>query len=47
METPGDDVFGDLGNGTVVGEGVRTEPDQSLSETDAELDRYHPARLVD
>ncbi len=46
-EAPRDDVFGDRGNGTVVGERVRTEPDQSLSETDAELDSYHPARLVD
>ncbi len=47
VEAPRDDVFGDRGNGTVVGERVRTEPDQSLSETDAELDSYHPARLVD
>ena len=47
MEVPGDDLFGDFGDGTVVGESVGTESDQSLSNTDAELDRHHPGRLVD
>lgn len=44
---PGDYVLGDLGNGSVVGESARAEPDQGLSETYAELDRHRPARLVD